>query len=81
MEQKQMIKLSAVAVIVNGILALSMMSPRPAHAESCSSNNYIAGCGCGWTCAPVSGCTAHKNCFGGVLATCSGAPATYCSYT
>jgi hypothetical protein len=60
METKRKLQLSAAAVIANGLLALTAMSPRPALANPCSPNSscdYV-----GTTCntgAAIARCNAY----------------------
>jgi hypothetical protein len=73
------IQLSAAAVIANGLLALTTLSPSPALASGCSSHNYSPGCGC-VTCATFSGCTLQRICTV-QPPICGGRIVTICNYT
>ena len=79
MNTNRRIQLSAAAVILNGILALSASTPRTAIASSCSDNNYWVGCLCrpAYPCLPVSGCSGGAICVAGF---CGGIGATFCVY-
>ena len=64
------LQLGALAVLANGMLALTAMTPVPALASSCSTNNYVIPCSCtANSCKAVSGCTATQSC---VAAICWG---------
>jgi hypothetical protein len=44
MQTKQKLRLGAAAVILNGLMALSVVSPRIAHAQSCPPINMCHHC-------------------------------------
>jgi hypothetical protein len=79
MQTKRKIQLSAAAVIANGLLALTAMSPGPALAAGCADHDYVPGCGCPVTCATFSGCTLTQKC---LLQppVCASHPFTFCTY-
>jgi hypothetical protein len=74
MNVQRKLQLGAAAVIANGLLALTLMAPRPAMAAACSDYNFSA-CGC-FECPTVPGCTVTRYC--GYL--CEGDSLTICWY-
>lgn len=81
MNTTRKLRLTAAAIVSNGMLILSATSSVPAFADACSSNNYFAGCGClaSTQCKPVTGCTATKICGAG-LAVCGSYLSDLCIY-
>jgi hypothetical protein len=51
METRRKIQFGALAVVANGLLALTLLSPRPALANPCSNQNVCVG-----TCVTVAYC-------------------------
>jgi len=74
------LRLGAVAVIANGLLALTVLSPSPALAAGCVDHDYGAGCGCTQTCATFAGCTLTQACIVINPSICGGGPVTFCEY-
>jgi hypothetical protein len=70
MKTSRKVQLGALAVLANGILALTGMTPVPALASTCSTNNYVIPCSCNAnSCKVVAGCSATQSC---VTAMCFG---------
>jgi hypothetical protein len=77
------LQLGAAAVIVNGLAAMSLVSPSPAFAAGCSTYNYNIEAICAappnHLCSSVPGCTLTETCVS--IYPDAGVIQTQCRYT